>query len=136
LRLEAAMPLYGHELNETMNPIQAGLAWAVKTDKGEFIGRQALTDAIQNSSQQSQRIGLELEGKRAAREGCQIQAMDGSPTGIVTSGSYVPTLEKSIAMGYVNPVNTSVGAPLIVDIRGTATAAKVVALPFYKRGKS
>jgi len=135
LRLEAAMPLYGHELNETMNPIQAGLSWAVKVEKGDFIGRQALSDAIQNAGKSPQRIGLELDGKRAAREGCQIQSMDGSPMGIVTSGSYVPTLEKSIAMGYVDPANAYAGAPLLVDIRGSLTAAKVVELPFYKRAK-
>ena len=135
LRLEAAMPLYGHELNETMNPIQAGLEWAVKVDKGEFIGKRALSDATNNAGKAQKRIGLELEGKRAAREGCQIQAMDGSPTGIVTSGSYVPTLEKSIAMGYVDPANAHAGAPLLVDIRGSLTAANVVELPFYKRAK-
>ncbi len=135
LRLEAAMPLYGHELNESMNPVQAGLSWAVKMEKEDFIGRQALCDAMQNSGKQPQRIGLELEGKRAAREGCQIQALEGSPIGTVTSGSYVPTLEKSIAMGYVQPSFAHAGAPLIVDIRGTLTAAKVVDLPFYKRAK-
>jgi aminomethyltransferase len=131
LRLEAAMPLYGHELNESINPIQAGLAWAVKLDKGGFIGREALAKA--NSD--SQRVGLEVEGKRAAREGCPIIA-DGSFIGSVTSGSYAPTLEKSIAMGYVPAKFAGIATSLTVDIRGTLTPAKVVPLPFYKRSKS
>ena len=99
LRLEAAMPLYGHELNEATDPLQAGLGWAVKLDKGEFVGRTAL-QALPPG--RPVRVGLELEGKRAAREGCPIQ-LDGRPVGTVTSGSYVPWLEKSVAMGYVEP---------------------------------
>ena len=69
LRLEAAMPLYGHELNETIDPIQAGLGWAVKLDKGDFIGRDALAAATQDAGKRPVRVGLEVEGKRAAREG-------------------------------------------------------------------
>jgi aminomethyltransferase len=135
LRLEAAMPLYGHELNETINPVQAGLAWVVKVDKGEFIGREALSNALEDDGKVPQRVGIEIEGKRAAREGCPILAAAGSPIGAVMSGSYAPTLEKSIAMGYVWPTFAYAGAPVIVDIRGTLTPAKVVALPFYKRAK-
>jgi aminomethyltransferase len=130
LRLEAAMPLYGHELTETINPIQAGLGWAVKLDKGNFIGRAALAKA----TSELQRVGLEVEGKRAAREGCPILA-NGSPIGTVTSGSYAPTLEKSIAMGYVPAAVATRQAALQVDIRGMLTPAKVVALPFYKKAK-
>jgi aminomethyltransferase len=130
LRLEAAMPLYGHELTDKINPIQAGLGWAVKLDKGDFIGRAALAKAVADP----QRIGLEVEGKRAAREGCPILAA-GSPIGSVTSGSYVPTLDKSIAMGYLPAKQAAIGTSLMVDIRGTPTPAKVVALPFYKRTK-
>jgi aminomethyltransferase len=131
LRLEAAMPLYGHELTESMNPIQAGLGWAVKPDKGEFIGREALA----KTTADPHRVGLEVEGKRAAREGCPIVA-NGSPVGTVTSGSYAPTLEKSIAMGYVPAAFAKPQAAVKVDIRGTLTPAKVVPLPFYKRAKS
>ncbi len=78
------------------------------------------------------RIGLELEGKRAAREGCLVLA-GGKAVGTVTSGSFAPTLEKSIAMAYIVPGNASPGTELSVDIRGSATPAKVVALPFYHR---
>jgi aminomethyltransferase len=131
LRLEAAMPLYGRELNDTINPIQAGLGWAVKVDKGEFIGRPALAKAPADP----QRVGLEVEGRRAAREGSAILAPDGGKVGTVSSGSYAPTLDKSIAMGYVPSALAMVGTALVVDIRGTHTPATVVPLPFYKRSK-
>jgi aminomethyltransferase len=133
LRLEAAMPLYGHELSESINPLQAGLGWAVKLDKGEFIGREALRSA---DAAKPVRVGLELEGKRAAREGCPVQTADGRPVGTVTSGSYAPWLEKSIAMAYVEPASASVGTKLVVDIRGTPAPADVVPMPFYKRVKA
>jgi aminomethyltransferase len=135
LRLEAAMPLYGHELNETIDPIQAGLGWAVKLDKGEFVGRGALQYAVELIGRQPTRVGLELDGKRAAREGSQVVLGDGRPIGTVTSGSYAPWLEKSIAMAYVPPDSAQPGTKLLVDIRGTPTPATVVPLPFYKRNK-
>jgi aminomethyltransferase len=131
LRLEAGMPLYGHELTEQTDPIQAGLGWAVKLDKGDFVGRVAL-QAL--PAGRPVRVGLELEGKRAAREGCPLQH-DGRPVGAVTSGSYAPWLEKSVAMGYAEPASAAVGARLVVDVRGTLIPAAVVALPFYKRKK-
>jgi len=135
LRLEAAMPLYGHELNETIDPIQAGLGWAVKLDKGDFIGRDELAAASEEVGKSLVRIGLELDGKRAAREGSPILKAEDAPVGSVTSGSYTPTLDKSIAMGYVEPKYSPPGTQLLVDIRGTLTPARVVALPFYKRAK-
>jgi aminomethyltransferase len=128
LRLEAAMPLYGHELNESTDPIQAGLGWAVKLDKGEFVGRAAI---LARPADRPVRVGLELEAKRAAREGCPIQH-NGRPVGGVTSGSYAPWLEKSIAMGYVEPGSAEVGTRLTVDVRGSMIPATVVGLPFYK----
>jgi aminomethyltransferase len=135
LRLEAGMPLYGHELNETINPIQAGLGWAVKMNKGEFVGREALVIAIEDAGKVPERVGLELDGKRAAREGCQVLLGEKSPMGIVTSGSYVPWLDRSIAMGYIAAQVTKPGTGLQVDIRGSLTPARVVPLPFYKRPK-
>ncbi len=134
LRLEAAMPLYGHELNETIDPIHAGLAWAVKLDKGDFIGRDAIQKATADTTRPV-RVGLEIEGKRAAREGCPITDADGTNCGTVTSGSLCPWLDKSLAMGYVNPQFASVGSALDVDVRGTNLPATVVPLPFYKRKK-
>jgi aminomethyltransferase len=128
LRLEAAMPLYGHELNESIDPISAGLGWAVKLEKGEFIGREAL----RNLPARPMRVGLELDGKRAAREGSPV-LVAGVPVGTVTSGSYVPFLEKSIAMAYLPQASAKPGTELAVDLRGTQVPAIVVHLPFYKR---
>jgi aminomethyltransferase len=133
LRLEAAMPLYGHELNEDIDPFQAGLTWAVKLDKGDFRGRDALLKR-QGDASRRQRVGLELAGKRIAREGAVIQA-EGRPIGTVTSGTFAPSLHKTIAMAYVEPAFTKPGTGCQVDIRGSAEAAAVVALPFYKRTK-
>lgn len=133
LRLEAAMPLYGHELNETINPISAGLGWAVKLDKGEFVGRAALKSVDPTTPV---RVGLELDSKRAAREGCAIFDAGGAQVGTVTSGSLAPHLDKSIAMGYVNPAVANVGGALDVDLRGTRVPATVVPLPFYARVKN
>jgi aminomethyltransferase len=132
LRLEAAMPLYGHELNETITPLQAGLGWAVKPDKGEFIGRAAL---LKPDPAKPVRVGLEVEGKRAAREGSALLDADGKPAGTVTSGSFCPWLDKSLAMAYVRPELAAVGTPLDVDARGSTLTATVVPLPFYKRSK-
>ena len=131
LRLEAAMPLYGHELTEQINPIQAGLAFAVNLDGREFVGRLALVAAKQNK-QQSVRVGLELTGKRAAREHYAVMA-NGQKIGEVTSGTFSPTLQKPIAMAYVPPQHAEVGTELAVDVRGTSEPARVVKLPFYSR---
>ena len=124
------MPLYGHELTEAIDPLTAGLGWAVKLDKGDFIGR----DALKAMTRTRTRVGLELDGKRAAREGCPILA-GGEVVGAVTSGSYGPFVEKSIAMAYVPVALAAPGTPLTVDIRGTPTPARVVSLPFYRRPK-
>ncbi|GIW80204.1 MAG: aminomethyltransferase [Gemmatales bacterium] len=133
LRLEAAMPLYGHELSEEIDPFQAGLGWAVKMDKGDFIGRDSLARRKADPTL-PRRIGMELEGKRIAREGCEIRH-DDKTIGHVTSGTFAPTLGKSIAMGYVAPECTEIGTKLEVDIRGKTAGAQVVPLPFYQRRK-
>jgi aminomethyltransferase len=133
LRLEAAMPLYGHELTEEIDPLQAGLGWAVKLEKGDLIGR----DAIINRSKDPalwRRVGLELDGKRIAREGAPILA-DDRQVGKVTSGTFSPTLSKSIAMGYVEPALTETGTRLEIDVRGKTEMARVVEMPFYRRKK-
>ena len=133
LRLEAAMPLYGHELSEEIDPFQAGLGWAVKMDKGDFIGRDALLRRRDDASL-PRRVGLELEGRRAAREGSAVLS-DGRTIGRVTSGTVTPTLNKAIAMAYVEPAQTAVGTSFVVDVRGKTEPARVVALPFYRRPK-
>jgi aminomethyltransferase len=134
LRLEAAMPLYGHELTAEIDPFQAGLSWAVKMEKGDFVGRDALRKRRDDQTR-PRRVGLEVEGKRAAREGSAVLA-EAKEIGKVTSGSFAPSLEKSIAMAYVDPAYTNEGTAVVVDIRGTRTPARVVKLPFYQRAKN
>jgi aminomethyltransferase len=131
LRLEAAMPLYGHELSEEIDPLQAGLNWAVKLDKGDFIGRDALLKLRQDATRR-QRVGLQLEGKRIAREGAAV-VLEGREIGRVTSGTFAPTLNTVLAMAYVDPIHTAVGTACAVDIRGKTEPARVVPLPFYRR---
>jgi aminomethyltransferase len=131
LRLEAGMPLYGHELSETIDPFTAGLAFGVRLDAGDFIGRAALVAAKTNPNR-LRRVGLTLSGKRIAREGALVFAGD-REVGRVTSGTYSPTLEKSIAMACVPADQAAVGTALTVDIRGQREPATVVKLPFYKR---
>ncbi|MBI3468510.1 MAG: glycine cleavage system aminomethyltransferase GcvT [Planctomycetes bacterium] len=131
LRLEAAMPLYGHELDEQTNPLEAGLGFAIDLDKPDFIGKSALIAAKQ-AGLQRRRVGIVLEGKRIAREGMAILHA-GQPVGRVTSGTFGPTVQQSIAMGYVPSSLRETGTELAVDIRGQAVPATVVKLPFYKR---
>lgn len=132
LRLEAGMPLYGHELNETTDPLSAGLAFAVDLNK-DFIGAEALRK-IAADGPRRKLVGLELEGKRIARQGSPV-VVDGSPVGEVTSGTLSPTLQKSIAMAYIDSARASEGTAVTVDLKGTAVPATVVKLPFYKRKK-
>jgi aminomethyltransferase len=131
LRLEAAMPLYGHELDEAIDPLQAGLGWAVKFDKGDFIGREALL-ARREDRDRPVRVGLELEGRRAAREGATVLRA-GQAMGKVTSGTITPTLNRPIAMAYVLPAHAAAGTALDVEVGKAQAAARVVPLPFYRR---
>lgn len=132
LRLEAGMPLYGHELSENITPLQAGLDFAVNMVDRDFIGREAL--AAPTEGARPVRVGLQMDGRRAAREGCPV-LLDDQPVGTVTSGTYSPTFERPLAMAYVKPSASAIGTPLAVDIRGTQLPATVVPLPFYQRGK-
>jgi aminomethyltransferase len=132
LRLEAGMPLYGHELLETIDPISAGLGWAVDLTK-DFAGAEKLRE-IAAAGPKRKLVGLELEGKRIARQGAPIMK-DAAVVGEVTSGTLSPTLGKSIAMGYVDANLAGEGTELNVDLKGTPNAAKVVKMPFYKRGQ-
>lgn len=132
LRLEAGMPLYGHELTEEIDPISAGLVFAVALDK-EFIGRDAIA-AVAERGPEKVRIGLRLAGKRIAREGTPLLA-GGEPTGAVTSGTFSPTLQTVIAMGYVPAKYAEPGTRLEADLRGKREEATVVPLPFYRRKK-
>ncbi|MFM7014611.1 MAG: glycine cleavage system aminomethyltransferase GcvT [Actinomycetota bacterium] len=136
LRLEAGMPLYGHELNLETNPYQAHFGKVVRLDKtGDFVGKGSLQHQA-NLTQFSVLVGLRGEGKRAARADYEIFAPGSDrAVGKVTSGALSPTLGYPIAMGYVEASCSEVGTKLEIDIRGTLTAFEVVGLPFYKRAK-
>lgn len=133
LRFEASMPLYGHELSEEIDPLQARLGWAVKMDKGPFIGREALERRVRDKTRRV-RIGLELEGKRIAREGAAVLSGE-TVIGQVTSGTFAPTLNRALAMAYVDPQSAAIGTEFSVDVRGKPASARVVPLPFYRRRK-
>lgn len=130
LRLEAAMPLYGHELTEEVDSISAGQGWCVNLDK-DFIGRSALQQ-VQEQGPRRKLVGLEVEGKRIARQDAPLHK-DGRPVGVVTSGTLSPTLQKVIALGYVDAECSATGTELEANIRDKMTKARVAPPPFYKR---
>jgi aminomethyltransferase len=132
LRLEAGMPLYGHELTEDWDSITAGQTWCVDLTK-DFIG-QPVMKKIADEGPRRMVVGFEIDGKRIARQGSVI-FKDNEQVGIVTSGTQSPTLEKNISMGLLASRLKDPGTPVEIDIRGTRTPAKVVPLPFYKAPK-
>ncbi|RVU22702.1 glycine cleavage system aminomethyltransferase GcvT [Streptomyces antnestii] len=138
LRLEAGMPLYGHELTTALTPFDAGLGRVVKFEKaGDFVGREALQAAAERAETAPPRklVGLVAEGRRVPRAGFSVVA-GGEVIGEVTSGAPSPTLGKPIAMAYVDAAHAAPGTKGVgVDIRGTHEPYEVVALPFYKRQK-
>ncbi|MGD0518439.1 MAG: glycine cleavage system aminomethyltransferase GcvT [Thermoguttaceae bacterium] len=133
LRLEAGMPLYGHELSEDIDPFQAGVGYACHLVGYDFPGRDALLK-LEKQPLRLTRIGLELSEGRVPRQGCPILA-DSRRIGEVTSGTFSPTLQKPIAMGYIIPEFAEAGRELTIDIRGNIARARVVPLPFYNRNK-
>ncbi|MFH1746409.1 MAG: glycine cleavage system aminomethyltransferase GcvT [Planctomycetota bacterium] len=132
LRLEAAMPLYGHELSEDWDSITAGQSWCVDLSK-DFIGQPVLRK-IAEEGPQRQIAGFEVEGKRIARKDYPIMK-DGKQVGFVTSGSQTPTVGKNIALGMLGAAYCEPGTAVAIDIRGKQAPAVVVPLPFYKRQK-
>lgn len=130
LRLEAGNLLYGHDMDERVNPLEAGLAFAVKMDKGPFIGREALA-RTKDDGPRRRLVGFEMIDRGVPRSGFPVQ-VDGRVVGQVTSGSYAPTLDKNIGMAYVEPDLAKVGQELDVLIREKPVRAKVVKLPFYR----
>jgi aminomethyltransferase len=132
LRLEAGFCLYGHELTEEITPLEAGLGWSVKLDKGvDFIGREALTRQKAEGLKRK-RIGIIMADRSVPRAGYALLA-EGQPVGELTSGTLGPSLNKTIGMGYVPPDHAKPGTALEVEIRGKRVGASVVSLPFYKR---
>lgn len=133
LRLEAAMPLYSHELDEETTPLEAGLGRFVDLDKGEFIGQAALVRAKQQGLTRKL-VGFRMVGRGIARAGYEI-AHDGRVVGRVTSGSHSPTLGMPIGMGYVPPELGTPGTAIEVIVRGRPVPAEVVRRPFYSRNR-
>ncbi|GAC1637383.1 MAG: glycine cleavage system aminomethyltransferase GcvT [Ktedonobacteraceae bacterium] len=134
LRLEAALCLYGHELDERTNPLEASLDWTVKLKKADpFIGRDVL-QSLKEHGPQKRLVGIEMVDRGVARGGYALYDNE-QHIGIVTSGAPGPTVRKNIAMGYVDTAHAVVGSTIQVDIRGKRLAAQIVPLPFYKRQK-
>ena len=133
LRLEAGMPLYGHELNDAIDPLSAGLAWAVDLQK-DFIGAAAVRK-VHDQGPQQKLVGLFIDGPRAARQDMTV-LHDATPVGKITSGALSPTLKRCIAMAYVDAPLAAPGTKLAIDCRGTQLAATTTPLPFYKHPKT
>jgi aminomethyltransferase len=135
LRLEAAYPLYGHELDSSHTPYESGTGWAVKLKKGQFVGSDALLKQ-REAGVPTVLVGLTMTdpSNAIAREGYAVLAGDSEPVGQITSGTLSPTVGRGIAMGRVNRPNAAIGSRLNVDIRGRSVGADVTKLPFYRNG--
>ncbi len=131
LRLEAAMCLYGHEIDDTTTPWEAGLAWICKMEKAPFLGSDALAQQKQTGLPRKL-VGFEMLDRRIGRDGYPV-LIAGREAGRVTSGCPAPFLKKNIGMAYVPPESSAVGTEIEISIRGQAAAARIVPLPFYKR---
>jgi aminomethyltransferase len=134
LRLEASMALYGHEIDATTTPWEAGLDWTVKLDKGDFLGRQALLDAPAAEIRR-RLVGFEVVGRGIARQGHGV-LLDGEEVGAVTSGTFSPTFKKALGLAYVPTTLATPGTALTLGVRGKELEAVVVETPFYRRAKS
>jgi len=134
LRLEAGMPLYGHELTEDITPLQAGIAWAVKFDKPAFVGKDALL-AQRDAGDYPRIVGLTMQGRVPARAGYAVFA-GGERAGEIRSGSFAPALDANVATALVDARAAAEGTELDVEVRGARHRARVVPMPFYKRAKA
>jgi aminomethyltransferase len=134
LRLEGKLPLYGHEISDTINVWEAGLDRFCKIEKPDFIGRAALEKAKAEGVKKTL-VGLEMVDRGIARDGYKVLDESGHEIGYVTSGSPAPFLKKNIALAYVPPAQSGVGTTVRVEVRGQGVKAQVVPTPFYKRPK-
>ena len=132
LRLEAGMPLYGHEITETINPVEAGLMFGVRLKKDNYPGRDVLAQ-VKKEGPKRQLLGLTVEGRRIPRQGYAVFSGE-TEVGFVTSGTWSPSFERAIATALVN--SSAVDSELSIDIRGRRAAARRVEIPFYKRDGS
>ena len=132
LRLEAGLCLYGHDIDETTSPVEAGITFCMqkrRREEGGFPGAGRIQSELRNMPGRL-RVGLRLGGRAPAREGADIHLPDGTPVGTVTSGGFAPTAAGPVAMGYVDAAHTALGTPLHLIVRGKALPAEVVAMPF------
>jgi aminomethyltransferase len=133
LRLEAGLCLYGHELDETVDPIEAALSWSIQKRRraeGGFPGAKRIQSALAHGPHR-QRVGIRPAGRAPAREGAEIVSADGAPIGVVTSGGFGPSVNGPIAMGAVERAYAAVGTPISLIVRGKPLSAHVVTLPFH-----
>ncbi|MBI2687530.1 MAG: glycine cleavage system aminomethyltransferase GcvT [Acidobacteria bacterium] len=133
LRLEAAMALYGHEITDELNPLEAGLSWIVKLGKSDFLGKRKLEE-IKAAGLKRKLCGFKMTGRGIGRDGYPIQ-VDGAEAGWVTSGGPGPTVNMNVGMCYLPVEKSNIGQPIQVMIRNQAADAEVIGTPFYKRAK-
>jgi len=135
LRLEAGLCLYGHDINESTSPIEANLKWAIskrRREEGGFVGYNKIKSDL-NGSLSRLRVGVKPEGKIIAREGVKIFSEDGEKIGSITSGTFGPSVNGPIAMGYVKLNFSKLGTKVFLEVRGKKYEGKVSELPFYKK---
>ncbi|MCM2277966.1 MAG: glycine cleavage system aminomethyltransferase GcvT [Oligoflexia bacterium] len=133
LRLEMKYPLYGHELTDETNPLEAGAGWVVKLDKGDFVGKTPIVQA-KEAGLKRKLVGLRLLDRGIPRQGYAVYSGDGAiRIGEITSGTQSPSTKQAIGIAYVTIPNSAEGTKLTVDIRGQKVAAEVIPTPFYKR---
>ena len=130
LRLEAAYPLYGHELDAESGPFESGVGWAVKRSKGRFVG----ADALPTGKPARRLVGLRMDERAIPREHYAVYDAEGVEAGRTTSGTWSPTVKAGIAMARLHSSLSEPGTPVSVDIRGRRAPATVVPLPFYRNG--
>jgi aminomethyltransferase len=133
LRLEAALPLHGHELGEGITSLQAGLEWVVAWNKAQFLGRAAL-EAEKSRGVARRLMGISIDGRRPARDGSLVLNAQGEHIGVVSSGNFSPTLGHCVALAFVNPT-TAIGDSVQLDVRGTMIPGTVVTTPFVAKKK-
>ena len=135
LRLEAGLCLYGHDLNEKTNPIEANLKWAIakrRREEGGFNGWEKIKELMANGSNKK-RVGILPEGRIIARENTKVFSDQGEEIGLITSGTFGPSVNASVAMGYINSKFSEIGTKIQLEVRGKKHGGKVSELPFFKK---